>query len=196
MLKVEIVLGNDEKIKEEYGELQFTDYGVSGICVFNLSRYVSYMNKGKLTIKINLMPFLKEDANKYLENRSDNISIYDMLKRIINEKIVRVILDELKINYDINYVSLDKNKKESLIEYLTCFTLNVTGTKSFDNSQVTAGGIPLSEININTFESKIVNNLFLLGELLDVDGDCGGYNISFAILSSLISSEYIRGKND
>ena len=75
------------------------------------------------------------------------------------------------------------------------FEVVVTGTKSFDNSQVTAGGVKLSEINDN-FESKLVPNLFITGELLNIDGDCGGYNIAFAIISALKASNYIGGLND
>ena len=75
------------------------------------------------------------------------------------------------------------------------FEVVVTGTKSFDNSQVTAGGVKLSEISDN-FESRLVTNLFITGELLDIDGDCGGYNISFAIISAIKSGNYIRGLHD
>ena len=88
--------------------------------------------------------------------------------------------------------NLSKEEINNIIDLLTNFRLNVTGTKSFDNSQVTMGGIDVNEIDINSFETKKISNLFLTGELLDVDGDCGGYNISFAILSGLIVSDRIK----
>lgn len=182
------IYDNDKLIKEELGELQLTSYGVSGICVFNLSRYVNIVDNP--IIKINFMPYTKDYKN-YILNLKDN-KIYDSLKRIINEKIAEVILklsglDKNKLKSD-----LSENELNNIVDLMTNFKLKVTGTKSFDNSQVTMGGVDVNEINIDTFESKIIPNLFLEGELLDVDGDCGGYNISFAILSALISSEKVK----
>lgn len=182
------IYDNDKLIKEELGELQLTSYGVSGICVFNLSRYVNIIDNP--IIKINFMPYTKDYKN-YILNLKDN-KIYDSLKRIINEKIAEVILklsgvDKNKLKSDLNESELN-----NIVDLMTNFKLKVTGTKSFDNSQVTMGGVDVNEINIDTFESKIIPNLFLEGELLDVDGDCGGYNISFAILSALISSEKVK----
>ena len=182
------IYDNDKLIKEELGELQLTSYGVSGICVFNLSRYVNIVDNP--IIKINFMPYTKDYKN-YILNLKDN-KIYDSLKRIINEKIAEVILklsgiDKNKLKSDLNESELN-----NIVDLMTNFKLKVTGTKSFDNSQVTMGGVDVNEINIDTFESKIIPNLFLEGELLDVDGDCGGYNISFAILSALISCEKVK----
>ena len=182
------IYDEDKLIKEEQGELQLTDYGVSGICVFNLSRYVHILNRP--IIRINFMPYTNE-PNKYFDNLL-NGKIYEVLKRIINEKIASVILKLANISDDKLKNDLTKEEKESILDLLTNFKINVTGTKSFDNSQVTMGGIDVNEIDINTFETKKINNLFLTGELLDVDGDCGGYNISFAILSGLIVSDKVR----
>ncbi len=188
------IWNENEKIKEESGELQLTDYGVSGICVFNLSRYVSsYKNT---FIKINFLPYINDNLNGYLESKDNSLSIFDILIRMLNEKIVNVLLELNNIDKNKKYNELTKKEKEILSNSLTSFTLKVTGTKSFDEAQVTKGGIDLNEVNINTFESNKTDNLYIVGELLDVDGDCGGYNISFAILSSLIASEDIRCKND
>ncbi len=182
------ILDDNKLIKEESGELQLTDYGVSGICVFNLSRYVHILNKP--IIRINFMPYTDNSVD-YFNNLVDE-KIYDVLKRIINEKIASVILKLSNINRDKLKSNLSKEEVNNILDLLTNFRLNVTGTKSFDNSQVTMGGIDANEIDINTFETKKINNLFLTGELLDVDGDCGGYNISFAILSGLIVSDRIK----
>ena len=182
------ILDDNKLIKEESGELQLTDYGVSGICVFNLSRYVHILNRP--IIKINFMPYTDNPVD-YFDNLVDG-KIYDVLKRIINEKIASVILKLSNIDKDKLKSKLSKEEINNILDLLTSFKLNVTGTKSFDNSQVTMGGIDVNEIDINTFETKKINNLFLTGELLDVDGDCGGYNISFAILSGLIVSDRIK----
>lgn len=186
------IWSSDRLIKEEQGELQLTDYGISGICVFNLSRYVSILNNP--IIKINFLPFT-DNIDEYLSNRP-NISLYDMLSRILNDKLVEVLLNISKIDMNKKYSDLSLNEKELLISNLSSFEVIPTGTKGFISSQVCAGGVKLSEIDLSSFESKIVSNLYITGELLDIDGDCGGYNIGFAILSGLIASESIRGKND
>ena len=182
------IYDSDKLIKSETGELQFTSYGVSGICVFNLSRYANIIDNP--IIRINLMPYTKDYKN-YILNLKDN-KIYEVLKRIVNEKIASVILKLIGVPKDKLKSELSENELNNLIDQLTSFKLEVFGTKSFDNSQVTMGGVDVNEINIETFESKIVSNLFLEGELLDVDGDCGGYNISFAIISALIASDRIK----
>ena len=188
-----VSIWNDkEKIKEEYGELQLTDYGVSGICVFNLSRYVSSFDN--TYIKINFLPYIETNLNEYLEKKDSSLNIYDILVRMLNDKIVNVILELTNIDKNKKYNELSIKEKELLSNYLTSFTLKVTGTKSFDEAQVTKGGIDLNEIDLSSFESKKINNLYIIGEVLDVDGDCGGYNISFAIISALIASNSIRGK--
>ena len=76
--------------------------------------------------------------------------------------------------------------------YLTRFTVNITDTNSFETSQTTTGGIPLSEININTMESLKCKNLYITGELLDVDGDCGGYNLAFAWLTGMLAGTGVK----
>ena len=188
-----VSIWNDkEKIKEEYGELQLADYGVSGICVFNLSRYVSSFDN--TYIKINFLPYIETNLNDYLEKKDSSLNIYDILVRMLNDKIVNVILELTNIDKNKKYNELSIKEKELLSNYLTSFTLKVTGTKSFDEAQVTKGGIDLNEIDLSSFESKKINNLYIIGEVLDVDGDCGGYNISFAIISALIASNSIRGK--
>ena len=189
-VKVSIYDGN-KLIKEESGELQLTDYGISGICVFNISRYISLLDNP--VVKINYLPFTN-DPEKYLSSRP-RLSVYYMLSRIINEKLARILIDNSNIDKDSCYNDLDIFSKERLLDNLCNFEVFVTGTKSFDSSQVTAGGVKLSEIN-NDFESNIVPNLYVVGELLDIDGDCGGYNISFAIISGVKAGNSIRGKND
>ena len=190
-VRTDVIVGiydSDKLIKSETGELLFTSYGVSGICVFNLSRYANIIDNP--IIRINLMPYTKDYKN-YILNLKDN-KIYEVLKRIVNEKIASVILKLIGAPKDKLKSELSENELNNLIDQLTSFKLEVFGTKSFDNSQVTMGGVDVNEINIETFESKKVSNLFLEGELLDVDGDCGGYNISFAIISALIASDRIK----
>ena len=183
---------NNKNIKSDQGEIQLTNYGVSGICIFNLSRFVpiALNNNAKVEVKINFLPFTNtpEDLLKDLNN---NNSINDILEGILNNKLVSVILNKSSINKNKKYNELSSKEKEILIENLTNFTVEVIGTNSYEECQICSGGVPLSEINTKTMESKIINNLHIVGELLDVDGDCGGYNLTFAWITGLLA-----GKSD
>lgn len=189
--EVKVSLYEENKfIKEETGEIQFTNYGVSGICIFNLSGIV---NKGldknkKQDLCINFLPKYN-DINKFLEERSKlrNRNIIEMLESIINYKLLRVILKRSKIDYLKYYNELNDIEKNNLINNLTKFKINIIGSKGYENSQVCSGGLSLEEININTMESLKIKNLYIIGELLDVDGLCGGYNLTFAFISGIIA---------
>ena len=183
---------NNKLIKSDQGEIQLTNYGVSGICIFNLSRFVpiALNNNEKVEIKINFLPFTNM-PEVLLESISNNKSVNDILEGILNNKLVQVILNKSSINKDKKYNQLSSKENEVLIENLTNFTLEVIGTNSYEECQVCSGGIPLTEINTKTMESKIIKNLHIVGELLDVDGDCGGYNLTFAWITGLLA-----GKSD
>ena len=183
---------NNKNIKSDQGEIQLTNYGVSGICIFNLSRFVpiALNNNDKVEVKINFLPFTST-PEELLKDLSNNNSINDILEGILNNKLVAVILNKSSINKNKKYNELSIKEKEVLIENLTNFTLEVIGTNSYEECQVCSGGVPLTEINTKTMESKIVNNLHIVGELLDVDGDCGGYNLTFAWVTALLA-----GKSD
>ena len=188
---------NDQFIKEETGEIQLTDYGISGICVFNLSRYVSIglSQSKKEEVKINFLPFLNSEEQKLSMLFKNNYPIKEQLEGILNNKLVDVILKQTNINENKTYSALSSYEQNLLTKYLTEFKISVIGTNSFDQAQICTGGIPLTEINTTTMESKIIKDLYIVGELLDVDGDCGGYNLSFAWISGILAGKGSR-KND
>lgn len=184
---------DDKFIKKETGEVQLTDYGISGIVSFNLSRYVSLgLGKHKMKILINFMPWLKESAYSFIKNKSKELKlpIKDFLDRFINYKLVPIILNKSNIKAN-SFKKLSDNDFKNLIYNLTSFKVDITKVNSFEKAQTCLGGVNLSEINLTTMESKIVNNLYFTGEILDVDGDCGGYNLSFAWISGIIAGENI-----
>ncbi len=181
---------NDTLLKEESGEILLTDYGVSGICVFNISRYASIAlnKKDDVYVCINFVPSIS-NIYTYLNNTNNTINI--VLKRMINDKLANVILGNIDILRNKTFRELTEDEKVILINELTNFKLYVTGTMNYNQSQVTRGGVDLSNIN-TSFESNKVPGLYFIGEVLDVDGDCGGYNIAFAIYSALIASRGIN----
>ncbi len=186
-----------EFIREEEGELQLTDYGISGICVFNLSNRVSrgLDNNKKEEIYINFLPFLEVDANNWFieQTKLTSKNIKDLLLSILNEKVVEVIIKKCKLDVNKSFIKLNKEEQDKLITYCTKFKVNIIGTKSFNEAQVCSGGVKLTEVNLNTMESKIIKNLYITGELLDITGDCGGYNLGIAWRSGIIAGNAIRG---
>lgn len=186
---------NDKLISCETGELQFIDYGVSGICVFNLSGYVK--SNSNLTIKINFLPFT-DAAGSFIEERMkllENINLINAFESIINYKVLKYIFKKTGISETAKYKSLTENEKKLFKEYLTSFTLKVYGTNDYDKAQVTMGGVPLTDINISTMESNNVKNLYLIGEILDLTGKCGGYNLMQCFITGLIAGRNINDKN-
>lgn len=197
------LLENNKIIKEEKGEIQLTNNGVSGICIFNLSGLASkgLMEGKKEEIVINFMPWLNNfnEASNYLEERNKklkNRTIEQFLEGFLNYKLIHVILKLSKINKDDFWNELNIEKKKNLIQNLISFTLKITKISSFEESQVCKGGVSLEEINVKTMESKLEKNLYIIGELLDVDGDCGGYNLTFAWISGMLAGKNIGDKND
>ena len=186
---------NDKLISFETGELQFIDYGVSGICVFNLSGYVK--GNSNLTIKINFLPFT-DDADEFIEERMkllENINLINAFESIINYKVLKYIFKKTGISETARYKSLTENEKKLFKEYLTSFTLKVYGTNDYDKAQVTMGGVPLTDINVSTMESNNVKNLYLIGEILDLTGKCGGYNLMQCFITGLIAGRNINDKD-
>lgn len=189
---------NNTFIKKESGEIQLTDYGISGICVFNLSRFISrgLLDNKKEEVSINFLPFITNKPHEYLSNLFNNSnSIKSQLEGILNNKLVSVILREAKINENTSFNNLSEQEQNKLIEKLIDFRVTVIATNDFDQAQVCSGGLPLTEINTKTLESNLVENLYIVGELLDVDGDCGGYNLGFAWMSGILAGKDCS-KND
>lgn len=193
---------DDVFVKKELGEIQLTDYGVSGICVFNLSRYISrgILEKHKFRLALNFLPFLDGKSNDEISswfslrgNTLGDYSLVEFLEGILPYKLLLVILKRCGISLKSTWNSLNVNEKECLIHMILEFSLVVIGTKDFSSSQVCSGGVPLTEVS-SSLESKKVKNLYFIGELLDVDGDCGGYNLGFGFMTGMIVGRVLRGE--
>ncbi len=196
--KADLLIHNNV-IASEIGEIQFTDYGLSGICVFQLSRFVSEFlyNANKknsfndIKIRIDLMPNYKiQDIQKFLEYGLSNLghlSIESLLTGILNKKISQCILKHLDLlPLDKLSSSLTRNEIKEISVLIKNWCFEPIGVMDWKNSQVTAGGLLLSEFNNRTLESKKINGLYCSGEILDVDGMCGGYNLHWAWASGHI----------
>ena len=186
---------NDKFIKEEIGELQLTNYGLSGICIFNLSvrLKIGLDKNNNESIKINFLPFVI-DIEKFMIDRNNllkNRNILELLEGIINYKLVKVILKESNINESKTFNELNIKEKEILYNNLINFNVDIIDTNDYECAQVCSGGLNLNEINTKTMETKKIKNLYEIGELLDIDGLCGGYNITASTISAILAGENI-----
>ncbi len=178
-------------IKDDLGEVQLTDYGISGICVMNLSSLVSkaLYNKKKVSVHLNFLPNLKkEEIDAFLTKRDNTLyqrTVIELLESIIPYKLLYILVSKSGINSNCHYKSLTKKEKDDLISNLSDLTIDVIATKEIFKGQVVTGGIPLNRVK-NTLEDKEYKGLYYTGEILDVDGICGGFNLGFAWLSSIV----------
>ena len=190
---VKIELFEDGSYRDcEEGELQFTKDGISGICTFNLSHYVTRgLDIGKREeIHVNFVPFIETLITPYMDNYSRKHSdknLYELLEGFLNTKLIPVILKVCKLDKNSYYQDLSNKEKLLLCSTLRSFKINIIGTKSFDYSQITNGGVKLDEVSISSFESKKSKGLYIIGELLDMNGKCGGYNIVECVLTGLLA---------
>ena len=192
---------NKKLVKEEIGEVQLTDYGISGICVFQLSSRIARVlyNKCSEKIEINFLDNLgiKDEYSfiKYFDKRNEKVlgrTISQLLDGILNYKLINLILKISMIGRDEYWDKLDDKSKIRLGINLTRLSLVVSGTNSFDNAQVCSGGVRLSEINPYTMESFKESGLYIIGELLDVDGECGGFNLGFAWITGFLAGKGVN----
>lgn len=185
------LLKDGKVIKERSGDILFTDYGISGPPILDLSRYVLDGNyRLRFSIVNDLMT--EEDKNDFLEYFYRTISSKDMtLERfligILNKKFIHYVLKTLDLDRNMKVMDLDQSKSYELLKILTESEFEIIGNNGYKNSQVTVGGISIKEINEN-MESKIVNGLYIIGEILNIDGDCGGYNLQWAWSSAYVAA--------
>jgi predicted Rossmann fold flavoprotein len=185
------LLIDGKRVKTVNGEVQFTENGLSGICIFELSRMVGeQLPSQKVEVSLDLMPdYSTQQILSILKNRKQILRtlptaelLNGMVNKLVGTEIVRQTLPHSA-----------KLARELQIEELTAaanavknFIFPITGTLSWKDAQVTAGGVPLSELD-GSLQSKFCPGLYLAGELCNIDGDCGGYNLHWAWSSGIIS---------
>ena len=172
----------------EKGELQITDYGLSGIVIFQLSRIASraLADGQKVMIELDFKPEESEETlSKYLEQRFSSPhlaekSLKQAMIGLVPDKLAPVLMQKAGIREKAFWHSCSTTQKKQLCKAFKHFRVKITGTKQFDMAQTTTGGIDISELHAGTMESKIVPKLFFAGEMIDVDAKCGGYNLQWA----------------
>jgi predicted Rossmann fold flavoprotein len=195
------VLVNDEVKCTDVGEVLFTDYGISGPPVMQLSSYASKaLSKGhKVTIRVDMFPSeSKEEIESFFTGHFSIFNyreISSLLIGVINKKLISTILKDVGIK-DIHLPCSNIEWKliDRLITKFKKWDFNCIDTNGFANAQVTVGGIDTSEVNNLTLESKFVKDLYFCGEILDVHGDCGGFNLQWAWSSGYLAAKSAADK--
>ena len=183
------------------GEIQFTKDGLSGIPVFNISRYVSVMlDKGmEVMLGIDLMPDMeaadiKDHLNFLSDNHRSDMSIEELMCGVINKKIASYIFKKTGINPNTHVSEIPDRKIDGIIRMLKDMRFNISATYGFDQAQVTCGGVDFAEVG-DDLQCKQIPGLYLTGELLDIDGRCGGYNLQWAWTSGYIAGRHAAEKS-
>lgn len=172
--------------RKDAGELQLTNYGVSGIPVFQLCRFagMALLEKREAVIKVDFFPEWKEKKLREIvfhqQSRLGEDTAEDALAGMLNRKVLCVLLKQAGIKQNASLNRVSKEKLLYLCKLMKALEFHITETNAFQNAQVCAGGVDTREVNPDTMESKVVKGLYFAGEILDVDGICGGYNLQWA----------------
>ncbi len=179
-----------EIIKEEVGEVQFTDNSLSGICIFNLSLYT----KKDFLISFDLLPDISDrELKSLLYNNKKlfaSLTIDNLLTGILQKRLGQAVLKESKAtDFSRKCSDLSVNEIENIVRTIKDMRFPVIENCGFEQAQCALGGVNGREIDENTMQSKIVKNLYICGEAIDICGECGGYNLHFAFASGLTAGE-------
>ena len=177
-------------------ELLFTEYGISGPAVMHISRMAGdweRRRRGTLTAEIDLLPTIGDTALlSLLKNRQAlGRKVEDFLTGLLHKRIGQTVCRAAGLSLDRPTDTLGANDLRRLAETIKRFTLPVLGTQGLGGAQVTAGGIALADVDPHTMMSRRVRDLYLIGEVLDVDGACGGYNLQWAWASAYTAAKAV-----
>ena len=182
-----------ELLAEDTGEVQFTEYGLSGIPIFQVSRYgvKALEERREVWAVLNLLPFLKkEDAPDFLEKRIQtgaHKSALQLLTGLFPKSMADCLLKRAEIKSNKRAGELTREECERLRSACISFEVRISASNGFDRAQVCCGGVDTREVESKTMESKRVPGLYFAGELLDIDGACGGYNLQWAWTSGYLA---------
>jgi len=183
----------------DVGELQLTDYGISGIPTFQVSRYASVglHRKQDVAAVVNFLPAMgRQEAWNLMEERFASMegrSCGQFMNGLLNSKLAGVLLELAKIPERQPVKSLDTGQKKRLFQVITGYETRIVAANPYENAQVCCGGVDVKQVQRETLESKLVKGLYFCGEILDVDGICGGYNLQWAWSSGAVAGRCAAG---
>ena len=185
------VLSRGGLLASSCGELLFTETGVSGPAAFDVSRAVSEAGDAKMELEIDfLRDYTSEEVLAHLQNRvktAPELPASELLTGSVHNRLGRMLIKYADVEAAAPLSALTERELRTVAGACKRFKLSVRGTEGFANAQVTAGGIRTSEFDPRTLESRLCPRLFTCGEVLDIDGDCGGYNLQWAWSSGVLA---------
>ena len=186
---------DDELFSESTGELQFTEYGLSGPVIFEISRDVC-QEKGDWRCRLDFLPEISAETLKteLIRRKSTELPASELLTGILHNRLGRVLAQAVGISGQRRIAELTDYEIAEVVRAVKAFDVPLTEPLGMDSAQVTAGGIVTAEFDEKTMESRIVPGLYACGEVLDVDGDCGGYNLQWAWSSGRLAGLCAGGK--
>ncbi len=192
------VFNEKRKVNEKFGEMEFRDNEIAGPVVLKMSENIVRRVKSgeKISIGIDFKPSLDHEKldNRILRETDDksNRSCLDIMKRLLPEKAIDLFIDLTGIDPGKNPSQLTKEERKKLRLLLKDLRINVKGSAPFSKALVTAGGISLDEIQQSSMESRIKKGLYFAGEILDLNGDTGGYNLQAAFSTGWLAGRSIK----
>jgi len=182
----------NKKIKEHAGDIGFTHKGLSGPGILDFSRFMERNDR----LEINLIDVNMADFTTTFLAACDTegkTAIKTFLKRFdLPESLLKLILKELNLDFNEKLAHINKKTRTAIIDSLCRYPFVIESLGGFNMAMVTRGGIPLTEVSAKTMESKIIKHLFFAGEILDIDGDTGGYNIQAAFSTAYLAANAIQ----
>lgn len=188
------LLRDEKVIDEREGEILFTNYGISGPPILDMS----VNTKEGDIIEVPLINNLKKDSIDMVYNRYymfPDFSLEEFLMGLVDKKFIHYIVDSLGMDKNTAMNMISMGDFEKIIGLLLKSRFKVTGNTGFKNAQVTRGGVSLDEVSPENYEAKKYKDLYIIGEALDIDGDCGGYNLHFAFGCGYRLGKILREKN-
>jgi predicted Rossmann fold flavoprotein len=176
------------KLSSSKGNLIFTEWGLNGPAVMDLSHHVSSHIGSSLVLSLNLLAFFQDEFDHLLaQKRKSPMPVRVLLNAFFPPKVTETLLKNARLVKNIPLCRVEDSMLESLIDQLKDTRLPVKGVRGFEFCQVSAGGVPVGEVDPQTLESRRVKGLYLTGETLDVVGPCGGYNLHYAFASGALA---------
>ncbi len=182
---------NATPIASHSGELQITDYGLSGIMIFNLAAKAGDLLAAQKSvwISLNLIPCITHHEFEELYKTAGHRTVIGLLNGFLHDKLAAYVIKEMQLDRKTRVSDISLETLHRIVKKLTDLRFLISDTNGYEKAQVCAGGISLDEINPVTCESKLSPGLYFAGEVLDIDGICGGYNLTYAITSGIRAGE-------
>jgi predicted Rossmann fold flavoprotein len=176
------------------GNIIFTDWGLNGPAVMNISHQVSTHPKDALEISLDLLAFFQDEYARLLSQKCDSsMPLRVVLEAFFPPKAALTFIKNARLAEDVPLNKVGASALDRLTAGLRDTRLNVKGVRDFDYCQITTGGVPVTEVGPLTLESRRVHGLYLTGETLDVVGPCGGYNLQYAFSSGALAGKAAAG---